>query len=95
MSTSLPVASGVQAGRAHPDSGLAGEHRTHLDVVNTGCEQGVEQDVSDVGTGLGDDLARVVDGLSGEAAGVDRVLHVDIQRPVSPHPERRSACPAL
>ena len=69
------------AGGADADRGLAREHRAHLDVVHPGREQRVEQHVTDVGAGLGHDGALGVHRVSREAASVDRVLDVAVERP--------------
>ena len=66
------------AGRADTDGGLTGEHRAHLDALDAGRDQLVDEHVADVVAGLGDDLALGVDRVLGEAAGVDRVLDVRV-----------------
>ena len=60
--------------RTHTDGRLAGQDRAHLDGLDTRGDQLVDQDVSDVGAGLGDDLALGVDRVGRQGAGVDGVL---------------------
>ena len=63
------------AGGAGADVGLAGEHRADLDLLDASGDERVDDHVTEVDTGLGEDGAVLLD-VGGERAGVDRGLHV-------------------
>src|SRR5699024_3489386 len=63
---------------AGADLGLAGEHRAHLDLVDTGLVQPLDRDVTEVRAGLGQHRAVVLH-VSGEGARVRGELDVVVE----------------
>src|SRR5690606_9384686 len=64
------------AGGADADRRLAGEHRAHLDGLDAGLDERVDQHVAHVGAGRGHHGALGVDRVLGEGAREHRVLDV-------------------
>src|SRR5690606_15364446 len=64
------------AGGADADRRLAGEHRAHLDRLDAGLDERVDEHIAHVGAGLRDHGALGVDRILGERTREHRVLDV-------------------
>ena len=64
--------------RADTDRGIAGQHRAHLDALDTGRDELVDLGVADIRTRLEHDRALRIDRVDGQGAGEHRVLDVRV-----------------